>query len=203
MTATESKSRALFLIAAIFAMVLFCFEASFAQDQRRSILSDTLTSGPLPVGTVAPDFTMKYFDGKTTTSVSLSQLRGRKTVVLAFFVFAFTGGCGQELQNFEEVLSELEATNVVVFGVSLDSPFTNYAFGKMMGLSFPLLSDWDSGGAVVKRYGAYLPEYRTARRIVYVIDQSGVISAAYIDSDAMNIGKIVSWCKKGIATKMY
>jgi AhpC/TSA family len=44
------------------------------------------------VGDVAPDFTLKYFDGNDLKDVSLSQYRGKKNVVVAFFVFAFTGG---------------------------------------------------------------------------------------------------------------
>jgi len=44
------------------------------------------------VGDVAPDFTLKYSDGKDLKEVKLSDFRGRKNVVLAFYVFAFTGG---------------------------------------------------------------------------------------------------------------
>jgi len=44
------------------------------------------------VGDVAPDFKLQYFDGTGLKSVSLSQYRGTKNVVLAFYVFAFTGG---------------------------------------------------------------------------------------------------------------
>ncbi len=44
------------------------------------------------VGDVAPDFTLKYFDGTELKSISLSQYRGKKNVVLGFFIFAFTGG---------------------------------------------------------------------------------------------------------------
>ena len=44
------------------------------------------------VGEMAPDFTLKYFDGNDLKDVSLSQYRGKKNVVLAFFIFAFTGG---------------------------------------------------------------------------------------------------------------
>lgn len=46
----------------------------------------------LKVGDVAPDFTLKYFDGAGLKDVSLSQYRGKKNVVLAFYIFAFTGG---------------------------------------------------------------------------------------------------------------
>ncbi len=44
------------------------------------------------VGDVAPEFTLKYFDGNDLKDVSLSQYRGKKNVVVAFFIFAFTGG---------------------------------------------------------------------------------------------------------------
>ena len=46
----------------------------------------------LKVGDVAPDLKLQYFDGKDLKDVTLSQYRGKKNVVLAFYVFAFTGG---------------------------------------------------------------------------------------------------------------
>ena len=44
------------------------------------------------VGDVAPDLKLQYFDGKDLKDVTLEQYRGKKNVVLAFYVFAFTGG---------------------------------------------------------------------------------------------------------------
>jgi hypothetical protein len=44
------------------------------------------------VGDMAPDFKLNYFDGTNSKEVSLSQYRGKKNVVLGFFIFAFTGG---------------------------------------------------------------------------------------------------------------
>ena len=44
------------------------------------------------VGDVAPDFSLKYFDGNDVKDVKLSDYRGKKNVVLAFYIFAFTGG---------------------------------------------------------------------------------------------------------------
>lgn len=44
------------------------------------------------VGDMAPDFSLKYSDGKDLKEVKLSDYRGKKNVVLAFYVFAFTGG---------------------------------------------------------------------------------------------------------------
>jgi cytochrome oxidase Cu insertion factor (SCO1/SenC/PrrC family) len=46
----------------------------------------------LKVGDTAPDFTLLAFDGKDVKPVSLHDYKGKKNVVLAFYVFAFTGG---------------------------------------------------------------------------------------------------------------
>jgi hypothetical protein len=71
------------LLAAMFALV----NANFAVAQA----SDTSTAMP-KVGEMAPDFKLNYFDGTDLKDVSLSQYRGKKNVVLAFYIFAFTGG---------------------------------------------------------------------------------------------------------------
>ncbi len=43
----------------------------------------------LKVGDAAPDFTLPATDGKT---YKLSDFKGQKNVVLAFYILAFTGG---------------------------------------------------------------------------------------------------------------
>ena len=45
------------------------------------------------VGDLAPDFKLQYFDGSwPPKEITLAQYRGQKQVVLAFYIFAFTGG---------------------------------------------------------------------------------------------------------------
>lgn len=46
----------------------------------------------LKAGDKAPDFTLLHYDGQGVKPVSLQDYRGKKNVILAFFVFAFTGG---------------------------------------------------------------------------------------------------------------
>jgi hypothetical protein len=72
------------LLALVLACAVFLQPLSSAENKE---------SGQMPkVGDPAPDFKMKYFDGHDLKDVSLSQYRGQKQVVLAFYVFAFTGG---------------------------------------------------------------------------------------------------------------
>jgi hypothetical protein len=50
---------------------------------------------PLPVlkvGDEAPDFTLQYFDGNDLKKMSLHDFRGKKNVMVGFYIFAFTGG---------------------------------------------------------------------------------------------------------------
>ena len=58
--------------------------ASFAQNKGDSAMPK--------VGDVAPDFKLQYFDGNDLKDVKLSDYRGKKNVVVAFYIFAFTGG---------------------------------------------------------------------------------------------------------------
>jgi cytochrome oxidase Cu insertion factor (SCO1/SenC/PrrC family) len=58
--------------------------AAWAQDQQPAIATTNLK-----VGDVAPDFTLP---SDQRTSVTLSSFRGKKNVILAFYVLAFTGG---------------------------------------------------------------------------------------------------------------
>jgi hypothetical protein len=46
----------------------------------------------LKVGSVAPDFTLQYFDGNDLKKMSLHDFRGKKNVMVGFYIFAFTGG---------------------------------------------------------------------------------------------------------------
>jgi hypothetical protein len=71
---------------AILAVGLFLLMATglFAQSKE--------DSGMPKVGDMAPDFTLKHFDGNDLKDVKLSDYRGKKNVVLAFYIFAFTGG---------------------------------------------------------------------------------------------------------------
>jgi len=57
-----------------------------------SVAQGVKTPPALKVGDPAPEFKLQYFDGNDLKNVNLSDYRGKKNVVLAFYVFAFTGG---------------------------------------------------------------------------------------------------------------
>lgn len=73
------------LAAAMFALCL----ALPAQDKPVATKKPAPPEPTVKVGSIAPDFKMKDQTGK---EVTLASFRGKKNVVLAFYVFAFTGG---------------------------------------------------------------------------------------------------------------
>jgi peroxiredoxin len=135
----------------------------------------------IEIGQTAPDFTL--FDDRKTP-FTLSDLRGKKDVVLLFFPGAFTSVCTTELNT---VSNDLDAygSDTQVVGLSTDSPFALAEFRKVHGFRFPLLSDHDA--EVCAAYGAkYDHDFtpmkldRIAKRAAFVIDRDGVVRYAEV-----------------------
>lgn len=102
------------------------------------------------------------------------------------------------MKNFQQNLAKLEATDTQVLGVSMDSPFSNFAFAQQTGVTFPLLGDW--GGKVTREYGLANTfdikgiSMETARRATFVIDKSGKITHEQVDDEAVDPTKTVDAC---------
>ena len=76
-------------------LLVALFLAGVFLSQPFSIAATKAEAGSIAmpkVGDLAPDFKLSYVDAHGMKDVSLSQYRGQKQVVLAFYVFAFTGG---------------------------------------------------------------------------------------------------------------
>jgi peroxiredoxin Q/BCP len=140
---------------ALLAIVLFAF-AAFA------------TEFP-PVGTAAPDFSLKSDEGK---AASLKDFRG-KWVVLYFYPKDFTSGCTLEARNFQRDLAKFEAKHAAIVGVSVDTAESHKDFCTKEGLSFRLLSDPE--GKVSTAYNSIM-EYqgnKLSARNTFLIDPKG------------------------------
>jgi cytochrome oxidase Cu insertion factor (SCO1/SenC/PrrC family) len=74
-------------VAVVYAFLMVLALASFSPARAQE--QEAVAKTNLKVGDVAPDFTLLSDDWK---KVSLSDYRGKKTVILAFYVLAFTGG---------------------------------------------------------------------------------------------------------------
>lgn len=123
------------------------------------------------VGQEAPDFRLKGPGGAFYT---LSEYRGDKNVMLVFFPLAFSSTCSHQLPEVQKDMAKIEAADAIVFGISVDSHYSNAAFARQLGLTFPLLSDWKHETA--KAYGVFLPESGYTNRVTFMIDKAGKIT---------------------------
>lgn len=143
-------------------------------------------------GTVAPDFTLTRDDGP---DVTLSGLRGGK-VVLYFYPKDDTPGCTIQACDLREEIPRLTEANVTVLGVSPDDAGSHAKFRAKFDLNFPLLVDHDH--AVAELYGVWKKQsflgrkYMGIERSTFVIDEAGVVIAAWRDVKAKGHAELVA-----------
>lgn len=122
------------------------------------------------VGDVAPDFTLPSQMGD---SVTLSEFRGKKNVVLYFYPKDETIGCTKEACAFRDSYDAFTALGAQVLGVSSQSVESHKSFASHYGLPFILLSD--ERGKVRQLYGVPSTFGIIPGRVTYIIDKQGVV----------------------------
>jgi peroxiredoxin len=134
-------------------------------------------------GTPAPEFSLRDQDGE---EVTLDSLRGQ-TTVLVFYPNAFSPVCTDQLNVYQEVLGELEARGARLYGVSVDSAWTQRAFQQHLGVTIPLLSDFHPKGEAAKAFGLYNEKYGVSARALVMIGPDGVVRWAYKSPSPLEI----------------
>ena len=131
----------------------------------------------IPVGSKAPDFTLKSKNASGLADVSLSKNLGKKNTVLLFFPLAFTSVCTSEMCNVTAGLSEYSGQNADVIGISVDSPFAQEAWAQKEKIGITLASDLNKKTA--QAYGTLLPDLiglgSVSARAAFVIDKNGIV----------------------------
>jgi peroxiredoxin len=127
----------------------------------------------IEVGQDAPEFKLKGPGGQFVT---LSEYRGRKNVVLVFYPLAFSPVCTHQLPSIEKQIDRFRGLNAEVLGISVDSYYANEAFARSLGLSFPLLSDFDR--SVSEKWGMLIRERLYSQRALFIVDKQGRIAYA-------------------------
>lgn len=127
---------------------------------------------PLPIGAVAPDFTLR---DQNNQPVTLSSYRGAKNVLLVFYPLAFTGTCQGELCQVRDALPTFENDTTATLAISVGPPPTHKVWAAELGYTFPLLSDFWPHGEVAQAYGVFNESAGFANRGTFMIDTDGVI----------------------------
>lgn len=124
------------------------------------------------VGSAAPEFSLRSHTGET---VSLSDFRGKKLVVLAFHPLAFTPVCSLQMQTYEKDLAKYNALDAHILSVSVDAGPAKKAWAESLGgISFDLLADFHPHGHVASLYGV-MREDGISERATFIIDKTGTI----------------------------
>jgi peroxiredoxin len=136
----------------------------------------------LQPGQPAPQFTLV---SSALKEVSLADFKGQK-VVLHFFPAAFTGTCTTQLCTMRDSFGYYEGVNAVIFGISVDMPFTLAKFKEENNYQFELLSDFNKEASTA--YGAIYENFvfglkGVSKRAAFVIDEEqNIVYAEVLES---------------------
>ena len=125
----------------------------------------------IKVGAAAPDFTLKDQDQK---DVKLSDFKGKKNVVLAFYPLDWSPVCTGENKCLTDDFPNFQSSNAEVFGISTDSFFSHKAWADSLGLKHRLLSDMHR--TVSKEYGLYFEPLNCSKRATVIVDKDGKVA---------------------------
>jgi peroxiredoxin len=128
----------------------------------------------LTAGTPAPEFSLARYDGESFTN---ADLEGR-TTVLVFYPFAFSPVCTDQLQIYNEVLSDFAERGATLYGVSCDAIHAQEAFRKHLGVDIEQLSDFEPKGAACEAFGVLHPGGFPQRALV-IVGPDGVVQWSY------------------------
>lgn len=130
----------------------------------------------LDIGEEAPDFELVDQDGAT---VRLSDLRGKRNVVLFFYPKDNTLVCTLEVCAFRDAHMELLAQEAEVIGISADPVDSHKQVTQRWRLPYQLLTDAD--GAVRKAYQVGRTLGLFPGRVTYIIDKAGRVRGSIND----------------------
>lgn len=135
-----------------------------------ALTAQVRAEGTPKTGDKAPLITAKDQDGKEW---KLSDLVGKKVVLVYFYPKDDTPGCTKEACGLRDRMGDLNKDNVQVLGVSFDSAASHKKFIEKFNLNFPLLVDTD--GKIADTFHARMPDKNMARRVSFLIGLDGTI----------------------------
>lgn len=82
--------------------------------------------------------------------------------------------------------TEIESLGTSILAVAVTATFPQQAFAARLGVSFPLLSDWDR--VVCQQYGVRYDTWKghagLAKRSLFLIDRSSTVRYRWVTEDA-------------------
>lgn len=146
----------------------------------------------LVIGDMIPVFSLQDQEGKL---FHMSDVLGKKSVVIFFYPKDFTPGCTKEVCSFRDAYDEFVEVGAEVIGISGDSTKSHRDFSGKHKLPFTLLSD--PGGRVKQLFGVSNDWLFIPGRETFVADDTGRLLLHFDSMDATtHIEKALNALKK-------
>ena len=159
-------------------------------------LRGVLQNGTVALGDEAPDFELPALISGVRKKWHLSEQRGQKNVVLAFYPFNWQVSSAQQMAEYQAQRSRLLSIPAETVAITVDSIMNTTAWEHEIGpFDFPMCSDFWPHGAVSARYGVLResdPSAGASERAVFVVDRNGriVFRKVYGSDDVVSLDEV-------------
>lgn len=150
------------------------------------------------VGNEAPDFQLPALIEGVKKTFRLSDYRGQKRIVLAFYPFNWQETSARQIAGYQAQRARVLAAGAETVGVCVESIMNTTAWERQIGpLDFPLCSDFWPHGEVSARYGV-LGKSGAAERAVFVVNVDGrvIFRQVYINDVVPPLDDLVGVLEK-------
>ncbi len=131
------------------------------------------------IGKKAPSFTAK---NTQATKVKLSDLVGKKGLILYFYPRDSTPGCTTEACDFRDNFARLQKLGVNIIGISKDDPKSHQKFTDKQSINFPLISD--ETGEICESYGVWQEKVFMGRKGM------GIVRTTFLLDSGLKVLKV-------------
>ena len=149
-----------------------------------SVSAGGVRIGPVQVGDVAPDFQLPALIAGVKGNFRLSEQRGKRGVVVAFYPSNWEAVSGQQMMDYQVRREEFLASETETVVICVDSIMNTTSWEREIGpFDFPMCSDFWPHGEVAAKYGVLRndgPSRGQSERAVFAVDRGGKIASAKI-----------------------
>lgn len=139
---------------------------------------------PLPVGMLAPDFTLPQAPHSRLGLHSF----GNYALVLVFYPMDWEPVSREQLILYQTYTDTFDRLGARLLGISIDHLYCHAAFAREAHIHFPLLADFQPRGRVARQIGVFRQAQGVSARALFVIDAQGVIQFSKAYPDQLNPG---------------
>ena len=148
----------------------------------------------IKVGETIPDFEFEAYHKDAIKTMSLSQLRGKWTI-LVFYPADFTFICPTELEELAKLYPKFQELNAEIISISTDTVHTHRAWHNASAgikeIKYPMAAD--PSGKIASAFGVCIegdgpeltPDEGLALRGTFIIDPAGILRSMEVNDNAI------------------